>query len=71
MASEEMNLYLYKQYSLPLPYTPLMLRDICAKLSCYLLRTRYEDIPEIVKQNRNNAIKELELIALGKLDIGV
>ena len=70
MASEEMNLYLYKQYALPLPYIPLTLRDVCAKLSCYCLYMRYENITEIVKQNRNNAIRVLELIALGKLDIG-
>lgn len=74
-ASEEMNLYLYKQYSLPLPFIPLSLRDICVKLSLYQLLSRKgfteESADYSIKVNRDSAIKQLEQIASGKLDIGI
>jgi len=74
-ASEEMNLYLYKQYSLPLPFIPLSLRDMCVKLSLYQLLSRKgfteESADYSIKVNRDSAIKQLEQIASGKLDIGI
>ena len=74
-ASEEMNLYLSKQYSLPLPFIPLSLRDICVKLSLYQLLSRKglntDSADNTIKINRDTALKQLEQIASGKLDIGV
>ncbi len=74
-ATEEMNLYLYKQYSLPLPFIPLSLRDMCVKLSLYQLLSRKgfteESSDYSIKVNRDSAIKQLEQIASGKLDIGI
>ena len=74
-ATEEMNLYLYKQYALPLPFIPLSLRDMCVKLSLYQLLSRKgfteESADYSIKVNRDSAIKQLEQIASGKLDIGI
>lgn len=74
-ASEEINLYLSKQYALPLPFIPLSLRDICVKISLYQLLSRKGYSPESadssIKTNYDSAIKQLEQIAYGKLDIGV
>ena len=74
-ATEEMNLYLYKQYALPLPFIPLSLRDMCVKLSLYQLLSRKgfteESSDYSIKVNRDSAIKQLEQIASGKLDIGI
>ncbi len=74
-ASEEMNLYLSKQYSLPIPFIPLSLRDICVKLSLYQLLSRKGFSPESadssIKMNYDSAIKQLEQIANGRLDIGI
>ncbi|MDK2818971.1 MAG: DUF1320 family protein [Spirochaetota bacterium] len=74
-SSEEMNLYICKQHSLPLPFIPLSLRDICVKLSLYQLLSRKgftEDSADYsIKVNRDSAIKQLEQIATGKLDIGI
>ncbi|MGL4676460.1 MAG: phage protein Gp36 family protein [Brevinema sp.] len=73
-ASEEMNLYLSKQYSLPLPFIPLSLRDICVKLSLYQLLSRKglntDSADHTIKVNRDTALKQLEMIASGKLAIG-
>lgn len=74
-ASEEINLYLSKQYVLPLPFIPLSLRDICIKLSLYQLLSRKGFVPESadssIKVNYDTAIKQLEQIANGKLEIGI
>lgn len=74
-ASEEMNLYLSKQNSLPLPYIPLSLRDICVKLSLYQLLSRKglntDSADNTIKVNRDTALKQLEMIANGKLNLGI
>lgn len=74
-ASEEINLYLSKKYTLPLPFIPLSLRDICVKLSLYQLLSRKGFTPESadssIKINYDSAIKQLEQIAYEKLDIGI
>lgn len=74
-ASEEMNLYISKQYKLPLPFTPLSLRDICVKLSLYQLLSRKgfttESADMSIKINYDSAIKQLEQLASGRLDIGI
>ncbi len=74
-ASEEINLYISKQYTLPLPFVPLSLRDICVKLSLYQLMSRKGFNPDSadssIKSNYDSAIKQLEQIAYGRLNIGV
>ncbi len=74
-ASEEMNLYISKQYTLPIPFIPLSLRDICVKLSLYQLLSRKGFAPESadssIKVNYDSAIKQLEQIAYGRLEIGI
>lgn len=74
-ASDEMNLYLSKQYSLPLSYTPLSLKDICVKLSLYQLLSRKgldtDSKDNTIKVNRDTALKQLEMISSGKLDLGI
>lgn len=74
-ASEEMNLYLSKQYPLHLPFIPLSLRDICVKLSLYQLLSRKglntDSADNTIKVNRDTALKQLEMIASGKLNLGI
>ncbi|MGL4676047.1 MAG: phage protein Gp36 family protein [Brevinema sp.] len=74
-ASEEMNLYISKQYPLPIPFVPLSLRDICVKLSLYQLLSRKgfssDSADSSIKVNYDSAIKQLEQIASGRLDIGI
>jgi len=73
-ASDEMNLYLSAKYSLPIQNIPLSLRDICVKLSLYQLLSRKglngESADNTIKVNRDTALKQLEMIASGKLNIG-
>lgn len=74
-ATDEMNLYLVKTGNLPLPMVPRSLRDICVKLSLYGLMSR-KGLTEgssdnTVKTNRDTALKQLEMIAAGKLDLGL
>ncbi len=70
-----MNLYLSSRYSLPLPFIPISLRDICVKLSLYQLLSRKgyakDSADSIIKTNYDAAIKQLELIAKGTLDVGI
>ncbi|WP_159428208.1 DUF1320 domain-containing protein [Brevinema andersonii] len=74
-ATDEMNLYLVKIENFPLPVVPRSLRDICVKLSLYSLMSR-KGLTEgssdnTIKINRDTALKQLEMIALGKLDLGL
>jgi len=73
-ASDEMNLYLSAKYTLPIVNIPLSLRDICVKLSLYQLLSRKglngESADNTIKVNRDTALKQLEMIASGKLNIG-
>ena len=74
-SSEEMNLYLAKQYHLPLPYVPLPIKDIAVKLALYQLLSRKgmdaESRDKTIKANRDSAIRQLEMIASGKLVITI
>jgi len=68
-----MNLYLSVKYSLPITNIPLSLRDICVKLSLYQLLSRKglngDSADNTIKVNRDTALKQLEMIASGKLTI--
>ncbi len=74
-ASEEINLYISKHYTLPIAFVPVSLRDICVKLSLYQLMSRKGFDPSSadssIKLNYDSAVKQLEQIAYGRLDIGI
>lgn len=74
-ASEEINLYLSQQFTLPLPFVPLSIRNICIKLSLYQLLSRKgvteESSDHTIKVNYDTAITQLKQIAHGKLEIEV
>ena len=70
-ASDEISLFIGKVCSLPLSEVPSILRDICVKLSLYQLLSRKGlaegSADNVIKTNRNSALRKLELIAAGKL----
>ncbi|MGL4393987.1 MAG: DUF1320 domain-containing protein [Brevinema sp.] len=72
-ASDEVSLFIGKVCSLPLKEVPAVLRDICVKLSLYQLLSRKglaeTSADNIILANRNSALKKLDLIASGKLNI--
>lgn len=72
---DDINLYIGKKYTLPLEYIPLSLRDISVKLRLYQLLSRKglnsELADNTIKSNRDTALKQLEMITSGKLDLGI
>ncbi|SFB75404.1 Protein of unknown function [Brevinema andersonii] len=74
-AEEEINLYIGKVYMLPLKQIPSSLTDICVRLTLYSLLSRKglteNSSDTTIKHNRDSALKSLEMIANGKLDLGI
>ncbi|MGL4388793.1 MAG: phage protein Gp36 family protein [Brevinema sp.] len=72
-ASDEVSLFIGKVCSLPFAEVPAVLRDIAVKLSLYQLLSRKgfaeTSADNIILTNRNSALKKLDLIASGKLNI--
>lgn len=72
-ASDEISLFIGKICSLPLKQVPSVLKDICIKLSLYQLLSRKglaeTSADNLIKSNRNSALRKLELISTGKLNI--
>ncbi|MGL4367651.1 MAG: phage protein Gp36 family protein [Brevinemataceae bacterium] len=70
-AANEINLFIGRVFRLPLESVPPYLKDIAVKLSLYQLLSR-RGIPEssadnVIRENRDYALKQLEMIAEGKL----
>lgn len=67
-ATAVINGYLQSRYSLPLQVVPTILEQQCADIARYYL---YDNqVPEVVKARYDAAIKWLEAVATGKMNIG-
>ncbi|OBX04249.1 hypothetical protein QV08_12430 [Gallibacterium salpingitidis] len=73
VASERIDAALRSRYQLPLTETPTVISQHCLSLARYWLYARRPEMkmPETVKEMYQQAIKELEQIATGKLHLGV
>ncbi|MDA3977899.1 gp436 family protein [Gallibacterium sp. AGMB14963] len=73
VASERIDAALRSRYQLPLTETPTVISQHCLSLARYWLYARRPEtkMPETVKETYQQAIKELEHIATGKLHLGV
>lgn len=72
-ATERIDAALRSRYRLPLAEVPTLLRSHALTLARYWLYSRRPDIkmPETVEKTYQQAIKELEQIANGRLHLGV
>lgn len=72
-ACERIDAALRGRYRLPLLETPTMLRNHCLYIARHWLYARRPEtaMPETVKETYNQAIKELDQIALGRLHLGI
>lgn len=72
-ATERIDAALRSRYQLPLTATPTVLSNHCLYLARHWLYARRPEMkmPETVKDTYQQAIKELEQIALGKLHLGI
>ncbi|MGL4560819.1 MAG: phage protein Gp36 family protein [Brevinema sp.] len=72
-ASDEVSLFIGKVCTLPLKEIPSVLTDICVKLSLYQLLSRKglaeTSADNVIRANRNSALRKLDLISTGKLNI--
>lgn len=72
-ATERIDAALRSRYRLPLAEVPTLLRSHALTLARYWLYSRRPDIkmPETVEKTYQQAIKELEQIANGRLHLGI
>lgn len=72
-ASERIDAALRSRYVLPLTVTPTLISQHCLALARYWLYARRPEMkmPETVKETYQQALKELEQIAAGKLHLGI
>lgn len=73
VAEERIDASLRGRYHLPLAQTPTLIRFHALSLARYWLYQRRPEgkIPESVKDDYKQALKELEQIALGRLHLGL
>lgn len=74
-ATEEINLYIGKAVVLPLPSVPAALRDCCVKIAVYKVASRRgilkDSADQTVRQNYEDALSVLQMIANGKVSLGI
>jgi phage gp36-like protein len=70
-ASDTMDAYLAARYALPLASIPRQLVDVCCDIARYKLCGAEVTETEAVRLRYKDALKTLELIRDGKLDIGL
>ncbi|QLB43541.1 gp436 family protein [Mannheimia pernigra] len=73
VANERVDAALRSRYTLPLTEVPTLINQHALTLARYWLYTRRPEtkMPETVEKTYQQAVKELEQIALGKLHLGV
>lgn len=73
VANERIDAALRSRYTLPLTEVPTLINQHALTLARYWLYTRRPEtkMPETVEKTYQQAVKELEQIALGKLHLGV
>ncbi len=74
-ASSEIDGYIRHRYSVPLSPVPAFIKDICIRIVKYKIVTRKgfpEKAPEnVIVEDYKFAIKQLERVMMGELDIGL
>lgn len=70
-AGDTMNAYLAARYALPLAFVPRQLVDICCDITRYKLCGADVTETDVVRLRYKDALKTLELIRDGKIDIGL
>lgn len=70
-ASDTMDAYLAARYALPLASIPRQLVDVCCDIARYKLCGAEVTETEAVRLRYKDALKTLELIRDGKLDVGL
>jgi len=70
-AQAEIDPYLRGRYTLPLSPVPEIIIDISDDITIYNCHKRRGDIPEDRTENYKMAVKKLDKIGTGKMDIGV
>lgn len=74
-AKEEIDLYIGKAASLPLPSVPAALRDCAVSVAIYKVASRRgivrDSADQTVRVNYEDALKVLKLIAEGKVSLGL
>jgi phage gp36-like protein len=70
-ADSEINSYLEGNYTIPLSPVPARIRSISVDITIYNLYSRRDDtIPEIRKERYENAMKYLEAVSKGEINLG-
>ena len=69
-ATAEINGYISKRVTLPLPETPDMLRVVCRELAIYRLHANVGRVTETQEKLRDAAISFLKQVQDGKTSIG-
>ena len=71
-ATAEVDSYLQGRFILPLPFVPPVIAQITADIAMYrLLVIRPDQTVEDARQRYEDAVKRLELIRKGQLDLGL
>jgi phage gp36-like protein len=70
-ATDEINVYIAKKYSLPLPSVPGVLKRLCTDIAFYRLSSNAASYTEEKRERYKDAIKTLEHIASGKASLGL
>lgn len=73
-ACETVDGYLRSRYELPLPTVPTIVRNIALQLARYWLYSRRPEgrgLPDSVKDDYKQALKDLESIQSGKFHLGL
>ena len=70
-AEGEVDGYLCKQYSVPLPSPPAIIKAICLDIVVYRLYGRREGTPEDVEKRYQNAIRYLEKVSKNQVSLGI
>jgi phage gp36-like protein len=67
-ATDEVNLYLREQYTVPLTDVPKLIKQICVTISGYYLYLR-RDLPDKQEKAYTNAVNILKRIQTGQLKL--
>jgi len=72
-ADELINGYLRSRYTLPLPSTPPMIRDLSVNIAVFKLYDRRfaADMPDSIQKKYDSSIKLLESIQKGVISLGI
>lgn len=70
-ADDEINGRLSRRYVLPLPEVPDLLKRIAVVIAFYWLGDRDNQVTDLLQDRYDRAIKQLQEMASGKLDLGL